>query len=1529
LSKQPTPALRTSTSDTDSDDVYVNNKKTLTKKLKRRQHDVANGLAPPTHGEVRFSSRRGGKVMNYNEDDNDQFDDEEDEMTSNYAALEYAGPQVDRVLDHRLKEGLIMNPDLTKSDFEYLIKWRGKAVLHASWETVEPFLQIPGSKRKIENYFEREIGGKDGDIYWLTYPNVVAEDKEEWSLRREKKLTVVEKSKEIDRVIGSRDEGDGTEYFVKWKELPYDDCTWESAELVSILSQDEIDNYLNRISNLPKSKQRTKLAHTPLRTQPDYIKNGQLREFQLKGLNFLAHNWCQGKNVMLADEMGLGKTVQTVCWLSWLMHEQSQQGPFLIVIPLTVMAAWTETFKTWAPQINFVTYYGKPTSRMVIQEYEMGDPRKPKFNVVITTYDLAIKDIDFFLQFKWQVLAVDEAHRLKNKDAKLYGVLSRLNVPSRLLITGTPMQNTLEELKSLMDFLDVGSVDIPEDLDLQSDQAARVLREITDKIRPYMMRRTKEVVEKDLPKKTELVLRVELSNAQLDLYKAIISRNYEALNAGSSGKKTSLLNIMMEMKKASNHAFMFPNHQERLLEGVEHRDEELRALITNSGKMMVLDKLLTKMKSEGHRVLIFSQMVKMLDILEWYLKRRGHKFQRIDGGVGAAERQEAIKCFNAPDSEDFVFVLSTRAGGLGINLVTADTVVIFDSDWNPHQDLQAMSRAHRIGQTRPVTVYRFVSKETVEEEILERARNKLILEYITIARAVEPPTDARQRQLGDKLAQVSVTTAEPTTADEISRILKLRSQKMFEQTDNQKKLEELDIDAVLASAEEHKTEQVDGFTADGGEEFLKSFEYTDVKVDLDWDDIIPKDELATIKAEEQKRKEEEQTMALIEQSMPRNRKAPASNAPQGPQPRAAKKKARAATKEVAIDSDDGDDESEAGKDPKRPLTTSETRRLHKAYEKWGAFDEKQQEIIRDAKLTGRDPTLLKRTIDEMYDKSEQLVKDADNRLDAQPVSKKDRHEVTFEYNGVKRINARTMIERASDMRIIRQSVSAAKDWKTYRIPEASKSADFTCDWGAREDAMMVVGMARHGFGSWVQIRDDPELNMKEKFFLEEQRVEKKDERQKTDDKDSVRPQAVHAVRRAKYLITVLRSKVGNTAAAKALENHHRNTKKLHAGPTAGLNSKIGSTASSPAPRAGTPLARKLKAEKARDRGNSQSEARLSVDRRLPNGRSERNGTPDTRLGKDVPNDLKRRHRDDDGGRHDHKRHRSSLEKDGETNRHRRTSFNSNDVSHKRRRDNGNSDYEKKPHRSSNEHRREDDRGHKRRREEDDYDREKKRHRLSDERHRENDHSRKRRRDDDGSDHEQKRRRPSYETERASSRLHINGEHERPKHSHHSHNELKPRHGDEQLQRDNHPSTASQRSTNIGSSHDASLNAHFAKMFEHQKDRLHTWTKTFKSPNESKENRSAAARAILQTFAHGAEELKRNGESELMQQQLWDYAAEHLWTAKKQSGEQLKVMHLRLLENDKQKKVESPVDKNKLSNMNSSATTATPRPQVST
>jgi chromodomain-helicase-DNA-binding protein 1 len=1489
-SKQPTPAIPTSASHSDSDDVYVSNKKHLTKKLKRRQQAVANGLVPPSFSELRFSTRRTGKVMNYNENDDDGFEEDESEMvTPNYTGgAEATGPKIDVVLNHRLKEGLTMNVNLTWNDFEYLIKWTGQAIYHATWESTADWQATTGSKKKLTNYFDSMISrhSEIGELH-LMLPGAHAEDKEAWSIAREEMIEKIEERKQIERVINMRDDGAGTEYLVKWKVDNYRESTWESEELVSTLAQDEIDHYLNRISNLPKSKPRSYAPHTPLRTQPDYVKFGQLREFQMKGLNFLCHNWCQGRNVILADEMGLGKTVQTVAWLNWLYHEKAQQGPFMIVIPLSTLQAWKDTFRLWAPAINFVVYHGTRNDRSVIKENEMtaeGDPRRPMFNAIITTYEMVSTDFDYLSQFKWQVLAVDEAHRLKNKFSKLWSILTQLNVPSKLLITGTPMQNTLTELMSLMDFLMPGEVQVDEQLDLKSDSAAQKLQELSDAIRPFMMRRTKELVEQDLPPKSEKIIRVELATPQLELYKFILARNYEALNAAGNGPKQSLLNVMMELKKASNHAFIFPSYEDKILHGANQRDEILRAVITSSGKMMLLDKLLTKLKSNGHRVLIFSQMVKMLDIICWYLKLRNYKFQRLDGTISQEPRQRAIDHFNAPDSDDFVFALSTRAGGLGINLMTADTVILFDSDWNPQMDLQAMARAHRIGQTKPVTVYRFVSKETVEEEILERARNKRILEWLTIQRTVA--SEQKAKELDALTEKASAAVSEPTNADDISRLLKQRGQKMFEQKadDNQKKLEELDIDAVLENAEAYKTEQPAGFLADGGEDFLKSFEYTDVKVDLDWDDIIPKEDLNRVKAEEQKRKEEEQTKALLEEAMPRNRKAPASGTSGAPQPRAAKKKARAATKQVAVESDDGgEDESDSGKvkDPKRPLNTSETRRLHKAFERWGAFDERQEEIIRDAKLKGRDPAVLKRTLDEIHAESVKLINSDEQRQDTQPTSKKDRHEVIFTYNGVKRINARTMVERAEDMRIIRDSVAKASDWKRYRIPEASKGADFTCPWGAREDGMMVVGMARHGFGAWVEIRDDPELNMKDKFFLEEQRVDKKSEQQKAESKDSIRPQAVHAVRRAKYLITVLRSKEGHDAARRALENHHRNTKKQLLG---GVNSSIGSAASTPAPRAGTPLPRKKKLEKARDRGFSQSDSRRSVDLRLPNGAERtatpeirRNasddkqhrlaaGSPDSRHSRDERKDLKRR-RDEDGDRPDHKRPRSSSTLDADIDHHNKLKHHDREGSHKRRHD------------------------------EEDIDREHKRRRPSDERriklYHEYESSHKRHRDGDDGDREKKRARPSDEYDHGSSRALANGASQHPKH-HRPSEEPRSRNGDRPSHHEYHRSPLG-RDSGHGEPNRASLfNPRLIRMFEAHNDRIKDKLKVYGDVSAAKEDRAAAVRAALIMIGDIADELKRRGETEKMQKQAWEYAIQHLWPTKKATAEALQTMHSRLV-----------------------------------
>ncbi|KAF2842224.1 chromodomain helicase-like protein [Patellaria atrata CBS 101060] len=1228
-SQRPTPALPSSTgSDSDSEGYVGARRNAPTKKQKRRQLQVAAGLAPPSQAEVRFSTRRAAKVANYNEDDGDSFEEDEAYATPNYAsyAVDDTTPAIDIVLHHRPKDTYTDEEvEPTKHDLEFLIKWQDRAHYHATWETWENLTSYRGFRR-LENYF-RKIALRDWQMRHS--PEVPPEEKEKWILDRETIADSVLENQQIERVIGTRDGDEGTEYYVKWKGLFYDSCTWEAEPLVSELAQTEIDRYLDRSSKLPTSNAKesilaTRSKYTNFKTQPSYIKHGDLREFQIQGVNFLAYHWCRGENVILADEMGLGKTVQTVSFLNWLRHDRGQQGPFLVVVPLSTMPAWAETFNNWTPDLNYVVYNGKGEARKIIQEYELlvdDNPKKIRFNALLTTYEYILSDYSWLSRLKWQFLAVDEAHRLKNRDSQLYGRLLDFNASSRLLITGTPMQNTLGELSALMDFLMPGKINVDEEIDLQSESASQKIAELTNAIKPYMIRRTKQRVENDLPSKTEKIIRVELSDVQLEYYKNILTRNYAALNQGS--QKTSLLNIMMELKKASNHPYMFPNAEERLIGEDASRSDQLKSMITSSGKMMLLDQLLLKLKKDNHRVLIFSQMVKMLDILSDYLKLRGYQFQRLDGTIAAGPRRMAIDHFNAPGSNDFCFLLSTRAGGLGINLMTADTVILFDSDWNPQADLQAMARAHRIGQKNPVTIYRLVSKDTVEEEVLERARNKLMLEFITIQRGV---TDT-DKELSDRVARAGRSVAEPNSAEDISRILKRRGQKMFEQSGNQKRLEELDIDAVLENAEEHKTEQPEGITADGGEEFLKSFEYTDVKLDLEWDDIIPKDQLDAIKAEEKRKDDEKYLAAVIEQNAPRKRKAAGDDEREQ---RAAKKRARDLAAEHAADVTGSDDDSGPDNDPKRPMSEKEIRNLIRAHEKYGSIEERGEEMIKDAKLVGRDLDLLKATIGEVITHSQKLLKEDQERMEAmvkesnKALTKKDKKAVLFDWKGVKRLNAETIVERTMEMKMLKEVTEATPDWRNFRIPEASKPAHYSCPWGAREDGMLCVGISKHGYGAWTAIRDDPELGMTDKFFLEEHRVDKKEERSKAEEKNAKSPGAVHLVRRANYLLSVLKDKTSNgtnIAAKRALENHHRNNKKW-ANPHR-RSEKSGSVSASPAPNT---IRRVHEHDKIRNRSSSHSEHRHSVDRRV-----QAHGSPE----------LSRKPSADGEAKHSHAQHHRS------------------------------------------------------------------------------------------------------------------------------------------------------------------------------------------------------------------------------------------------------------------------------------------------
>jgi hypothetical protein len=314
-----------------------------------------------------------------------------------------------------------------------------------------------------------------------------------------------------------------------------------------------------------------------------------------------------------------------------------------------------------------------------------------------------------------------------------------------------------------------------------------------------------------LPPKNERILQVELTALQRKYYRWITARNYRDLNKGVKGKKTSLTNIIMELKKVCNSPLLFQRAQldSSLLEEETaangSHSSRLHFLIQSAGKMVLLDKLLSRLKETGHRVLIFSQMVKMLDILAEYLRLKGYLHQRLDGGMKSIDRQHAMDHFNADASSDFCFLLSTKAGGLGVNLQTADTVIIFDSDWNPQNDLQAEARAHRIGQKNAVNIYRFVTAGTVEETILERAKKKMILDHLVIQRM---DTSGRLIHSND--------TSKNTLFDqtELAKILQFGAQCLFDETKSEEKetstsanqskvksLNELDIDEILARAD--------------------------------------------------------------------------------------------------------------------------------------------------------------------------------------------------------------------------------------------------------------------------------------------------------------------------------------------------------------------------------------------------------------------------------------------------------------------------------------------------------------------------------------------------------------------------------------------------------------------------------------------------------------------------------------------------------------------------------------------------------
>ncbi|XP_033331654.1 lymphoid-specific helicase [Megalopta genalis] len=585
--------------------------------------------------------------------------------------------------------------------------------------------------------------------------------------------------------------------------------------------------------------------------------NGELRHYQKEGLQWLKVLYENGINGILADEMGLGKTVQVIALLCHLFEKQ-QSGPYLIIAPLSTIPNWTAEFKRFAPKLPVKILHGPEKERLIVQK-----EIRQKYNItnnyssqpiVLTTFEIPLLDRNFLRSQQWRYIVIDEGHRIKNFRCQLIRVLASCKSMNRLLLTGTPLQNNLAELWSLLNFL------LPEIFDdlavfeswfdakelqntegtkklLQREQEKHVLASLREILKPFMLRREKIHVCADIPPKKEVIVYAPLTELQHDLYLAVLNRDIKMISKieepsiytddgkrrkrrcvlrnmandkygrnnmeeenlqGNSYQKSDsshktlsiwkeytnvternqefLLNITMHhrftmYKKIVNHPYLV--HCPLDASGLPLINEDL---IKSSGKLLVLDLMLAKLKSLGHKILLFSTMTTILDTIEDYLSMRPYEYVRLDGKIGIEEREKNIAAFNS-NPNIFLFLLTTRAGGVGLNLAAADTVIIYDSDWNPQMDIQAMARCHRIGQTKPIVIYRLCTKGTVDEIIIKRAEAKRVLEKMVISQASKTTILNKetllelQKCLESKDCQIVVSKNKVFTEEELNKLL--------------------------------------------------------------------------------------------------------------------------------------------------------------------------------------------------------------------------------------------------------------------------------------------------------------------------------------------------------------------------------------------------------------------------------------------------------------------------------------------------------------------------------------------------------------------------------------------------------------------------------------------------------------------------------------------------------------------------------------------------------------------------------------
>ncbi|KAI9359264.1 SNF2 family N-terminal domain-containing protein [Zopfochytrium polystomum] len=671
---------------------------------------------------------------------------------------------------------------------ELLVKYKNMSYYHAEWVPRESVETGRMGKMRVQRFMSKPT----------------------WDAQWTEEEPFNPSFKKIDRIIDDGDANGEVFYLVKWCAQTYDLCTWEPAYVCEELDSTKVEEFHSRklinsskFANYASGTRRPPPSEwSKMEESPVYKNSMCLRPYQLEGLNWLLFCWYHRQNSILADEMGLGKTVQSTVFMNYLYQRCNVKGPFLVVTPLSTIGNWEREIQTWT-DLNVVVYHGKDMARNLIVETEYyyrdanGEviPQVYKFDVILTTYEMTINGASQLRPVPWRCVILDEAQRLKNKASKVSEALKTYKMEHKVLLTGTPLQNSLEELWSLLNFIEPEKFSSEKAFQAEYGtlNGANDVKKIQAILKPLMLRRLKEDVEKSIPMKEETIVEVELTTMQKKWYRSILERNFTWLKQGLNKKSNmpNLINTMLELRKCCIHPFLLRGAEETIYSDfdADTPEKQYSALVQASGKMVLIDKLLRKLKAGGHKVLIFSQMTKCLDLIQDYLRGQKWGFERIDGSVRGDVRQASIDRFSSPESESFVFLLCTKAGGVGINLTVADTVIIFDSDWNPQNDLQAQSRVHRIGQTKPVQIYRLITRNTYEREMFDRASLKLGLDRAILQRMDANSAYGGAEEMDSKAPQLSKA--------EIEALLKKGAYGAFLDDEASQTFCEEDIDQIL------------------------------------------------------------------------------------------------------------------------------------------------------------------------------------------------------------------------------------------------------------------------------------------------------------------------------------------------------------------------------------------------------------------------------------------------------------------------------------------------------------------------------------------------------------------------------------------------------------------------------------------------------------------------------------------------------------------------------------------------------------